>query len=112
MCLATGSWRKEIYVPYVTVGGKPIFIINSAGTWIVYRPFFYGPLRSLYKRCVETKKDEFLTLEKYVGRRVDVQYSDAYPHGAENWCVSTLLVAIKSAGNNRVKQQCDALWSR
>ena len=72
----------------------------------------HAKFSTLYKHCVENKRDEFLTLEKYVSDRVDVEYSDAYPYGAENWCVSTLLVAIKSAGNNRVKQKVDALWSR
>lgn len=83
---------------------------------LIFEFIQYLFFRTLYKCCVDDRKSDYLTLERYVARRVSVDFNKAFPLEAEQWTLSNLLIEIREAGTRlsltRVHEEVDNTWNR
>ena len=72
--------------------------------------------RQLYKSCVDDRQSDYLTLERYVAKRISVDFNEAFPLSADQWTLSNILAEIREAGTNlgltRVHEEVDTTWNR
>ena len=72
--------------------------------------------RQLYRSVVDNRKQEFLELNRYMAKRVPVDFDEAFPLGSAKWTVSNLLSEIKAAASElglaRLQLDVDATWIR
>ena len=69
-------------------------------------------LSKLYRKCVEDKRDEFLTLRRYQRLRKISYYDDAFPDGSEKWTVSGILGSMYKVENPSINEDVASLWSK